>query len=34
VGGKDGVVGFNNGSGDLGGGIDGETELGFLTIID
>jgi len=34
VGGKDGVVWFNNGSGDLWGWVDGETELGFLTIIN
>merc|ERR1712054_10774 len=34
VSGKDGVVWLNNGSGDLWGWIDGESELGFLTIID
>jgi hypothetical protein len=34
VGGEDRVVGFNNGGGDLGRGVDGETELGFLTVID
>jgi hypothetical protein len=34
VGGEDGVVWFNNGCGDLWGWIDGETELGFLTVID
>jgi len=34
VGGEDGVVGFNDGGGDLGRGIDGEAELGFLAVID
>jgi len=34
VGGKDGVVWLNNGGRDLRGRIDGETKLGFLTIID
>jgi len=34
VGGQDGVVGFNDSGGDLGGGIDGETELGLLAVID
>jgi len=34
VSGEDGVVGLNNSGGDLGGGVDGETELGFLTVID
>jgi len=34
VGGQDGVVGFNDGSGDLGRGIDGEAELGLLAVID
>jgi hypothetical protein len=34
VSGQDGVVGFNDGSGDLGRGVDGETELGLLTVID
>jgi len=34
VSGKDGVVWFNNSSGDLWGWIDSETEFGFLTIID
>jgi len=34
VGCKDGVVGLNNGGRDLRGRIDGETKLGFLTIID
>ena len=31
---KDGVVWFNNGSGDLWGWVDGETKLGFLTVIN
>jgi len=34
VSGQDGVVRFNDGSGDLGGGIDGETELGLLAVIN
>jgi len=34
VSGQDGVVRFNDGSGDLGTGVDGETELGLLTVID
>ena len=34
VGGQDGVVWLNNGGGDLWGWIDGEAELGFLTVID
>jgi len=34
VSGQDGVVGFNDGSGDLGRGIDGEAELGLLAVID
>ena len=34
VSGQDGVVWFNDGSGDLRGRIDGETELGFLTVIN
>jgi hypothetical protein len=34
VGGQDGVVGFNNSGGDLGGGVDGEAELGLLAVID
>ena len=34
MGGEDGVVWFNNGGGDLWGWIDGESELGFLTIVD
>ena len=32
--GEDGVVWLNNGGGDLWGWVDGETELGFLTVID
>jgi len=34
MGGEDGVVWFNNGGGDLWGWVDGESELGFLSIID
>ena len=34
VGGEHGVVWLNNGSGDLWGWVDGETELGFLTVIN
>ena len=34
MGGEDGVVWLNNGGGDLWGWVDGETELGFLTVID
>ena len=34
VSGEDGVVWLNNGCGDLWGWIDGESELGFLTLID
>jgi hypothetical protein len=34
VSGQDGVVRLNDSSGDLGRGIDGETELGLLTVID
>jgi hypothetical protein len=34
VGGEDGVVGLNNGGGDLRGGVDGETELGLLAVVD
>jgi hypothetical protein len=34
VSGEDGVVGLNDGGGDLGGGVDGESELGLLTVID
>jgi len=34
VSGKDGVVGFNDGSGDLGRGVDSEAELGLLAVVD
>merc|ERR1711881_813377 len=34
VGREDGVVWLNNGGGDLWGWVDGETELGFLTVIN
>ena len=34
VGGEHGVVWLNNSSGDLWGWVDGETELGFLSVID
>jgi len=34
VSGEDGVVWLNNSGGDLWGWVDGETELGFLTVID
>jgi len=34
VGGEDGVIRFNNSGGDLGGRVDGETDLGFFTVID
>jgi len=34
VSGEDGVVRLNDGGGDLGRGVDGESELGFLTVID
>jgi len=34
MGGQDGVVWLNNSGGDLWGWVDGETELGFLTIIN
>ena len=34
VSGEDGVVWLNNGGGDLWGWIDGETKLGFLTVIN
>merc|ERR1719432_485297 len=33
VGGQDGVVGFNNGSGDLGCRVDGELELALLSVV-
>lgn len=34
MGGQNGVVGLNDGSGDLRGGIDGESELGLLSVVD
>ena len=34
VGGEDGVVWLNNGGGNLWGWVDGETELGLLTVVD
>jgi len=34
VGGQDGVVGLDNGSGDLRGGVDGEFQFGLLAIVD
>jgi hypothetical protein len=34
VGGEDGVVWFNNSGGDLWGWVDGESELGFLSVIN
>jgi len=34
VGGKDTVVGFNNGGGHLGGRVHSESDLGFFTVID
>lgn len=34
VGREDGVVGLNDGSGDLRGGVDGETQLGFLAVVN
>jgi len=34
VSGEDGVVRLNDGGGDLGGGVDGESELGLLAVID
>jgi len=34
VGGEDGVVGLNDGGGDLGGWVDGESKLGLLAVID
>ena len=34
VSGQDGVVGLNDGSGDLGGGVNGETQLGFLAVVN
>jgi len=34
VGGEHGVVGLNDGGGDLGGWVDGEAELGLLAVVD
>lgn len=34
VGGEDGVVRLNDGGGDLGGGVNGEAELGLLAVVD
>jgi len=34
VSGEHRVVGLNDGGGDLGGGVDGESELGFLTVVN
>merc|ERR1712072_1653649 len=34
VSGQDRVVGLNDGGGDLGGGVDGEAELGLLAVVD
>jgi len=34
VGGEHGVVGLNDGGGDLRGGVDGEAELGLLAVVD
>jgi len=34
VGGKNGVVGFNNSGGDLGGRVDGESDFGFFTVVN
>jgi len=34
VGGEHGVVGLNDGGGDLGGGVHGEAELGLLAVVD
>jgi hypothetical protein len=34
VGGKNGVVWFNNSGGDLGGRIDGESDFGFFTVVN
>merc|ERR1719361_15557 len=34
MGGQDGVVWLNDGGGDLGSGVDGELQLGFLAIVD
>ena len=34
VGRQDGVVGLDDGGGDLGGRVDGELELGLLAVVD
>jgi len=34
VGGQDGVVWFNDGGGDLWGWVDGESKLGFFSVVD
>jgi len=34
VGGKNGVVRFNNSGGNLGGWVDGESDFGFFTVIN
>jgi len=34
VGGQHGVVRLNHSGGDLGGGVDGESELGLLSVVD
>ena len=34
VGGEDGVVGLNDGGGDLWGWVDGKLELGLLAVVD
>lgn len=34
VSGKNGVVWFNNSGGDLGGGVHGESDFGFFTVIN
>ena len=34
VGGENGVVGLDDGGGDLRGGVDGEPEFGFLSVVD
>jgi len=34
VGGQDGVVGLHHGCGHLGGGVDGELQLGFLAVVN
>jgi hypothetical protein len=34
VGGKNGVVWFNNSGRDLGGRIDGESDFGFFTVVN